>query len=339
VTLGVNAPALFNDQQLAPALLDAHVAEMERTGITTVRTDAMWLASEPAPPVGGVHRYDWSFADRVAGALARHGMRWWPILDYAPSWGATVPGSLHSPPRDPRDYGAFAGAFARRYGTDGSFWRAHPALPARPVDVYELWNEENTGIFWPPEPDVDAYADAFAAASVALATADPRGRALVGGLVPDSGWVPRMLARRPELRDAIDGVAVHPYSRDGTAGVVRHMAEMRNALDAAGLSGVPLEVTEVGWETRPPTARWFATETDRARLLIDTWRALDAARLGVDAYLPYAWSTREARPDKEDDWYGLVPPGHPGADTPGRRALARLAAQLGQRPRRASPAR
>jgi hypothetical protein len=102
------------------------------------------------------------------------------------------------------------------------------------------------------------------------------------------------------------------------------MTEIRRALDRAGLRDVPLEVTEVGWETRPPTARWFATGRERAALLVATWRALDAADLGVDAYLPYAWATREARPDKEDDWYGVVPPGHPGVDTPGTRALARL---------------
>jgi hypothetical protein len=325
VTFGINAPVLFNDQELDPAVLEAHVAHMERTGIETVRTDAQWLALEPSPPVRGAHRYDWRFADRVAATLARHGIRWWPILDYAPSWAGTVPGDLHSPPRDPADYGSFAGAFARRYGTGGAFWRERRELPALPVAVYELWNEENSGIFWPPRADVDGYADVFAGASAALAVADPRGRALVGGIVPSTTWVPRMLERRPEIRDAIGGVAVHPYSRDGAAGVVRHMREIRESLDVAGLRDVPLEVTEVGWETRPPTARWFATDERRARLLVTTWRALDAADLGIDAYLPYAWVTQEARPDKEDDWYGVVPPGRPGVDTPGTRALARLA--------------
>jgi polysaccharide biosynthesis protein PslG len=322
-TVGVNAPVLLDDPAADPRLVDAHLAHMERTGVTNVRTDALWAASEPQPPRAGVHRYDWRFGDRVAGALAAHGIRWWPILDYAPSWGAAATGNVHAPPRDPRDYAAFAGAFARRYGPGGAFWREHPVLSPRPVRVYELWNEENTGIFWPPAADVNTYADVFAAAEAALAAADPAGRVIVGGLVPDPAWVPRMVTRRPALRDRIDGVAVHPYSRR-VAGVVQHMVEMRAALDAAGMRDVPLEVTEVGWETRPPSARWLASDDQRAALLVRTWRALERASLRVDAYFPYAWTTREQRPDHEDDWYGLVPPGRPGADTAGTRALGRM---------------
>jgi hypothetical protein len=323
VTFGINASVLFNDQQLDPAVLEAHVGHMERTGIRTVRTDALWVASEPAAPVGGTRRYDWRFADRVATTLARHRIRWWPILDYAPWWAGSVPGSLHSPPRDPADYAAFAGAFARRYGTGGTFWREHGELPTLPVAVYELWNEENTGIFWPPRADVDAYADAFAAASAALGVADPRGRAIVGGIVLDPAWVPRMMAHRPALRGGIGGVAVHPYGRH-PADVVSNMAQMRVALNAAGFRHVPMEVTEVGWQTSPRSARWFATDIQRAALIVDTWRALERADLGIDAYLPYAWATREARGAKGDDWYGVVPPGRPGVDTAGTRALGRL---------------
>ena len=68
---------------------------------TLARSDVLWEVAEPeAPGEDGVHHYDWSFADGVAGALARHGIQWLALVDYATPWSASVPGNTHSPPRD-----------------------------------------------------------------------------------------------------------------------------------------------------------------------------------------------------------------------------------------------
>lgn len=318
LAIGVNAPVLFNTPGVPAALIDRHLAGMRSAGLTLVRTDALWFRLEPHPG-----QFDWAPADAVASALARHGIRWWPVIGYAPAWGGTVPGSLHSPPRDPAEYGRFVGAFAQRYGSDGTFWREHPGLPRLPVRDYELWNEPDGGFFWPPHPDPAAYAAAFDAAAGALRTVDPAGRAILGGIVPSRGWVPAVLAARPEIRDEIAGVAIHPYGRTPAA-AVGHVTALRTVLDASGLAGTPIDVTEIGWETSPRTARWFATDAQRAVYLVEAERALARPALGVEAYLPYAWITAERDPANEDDWYGIVPPGGATEDTPGARAMRTL---------------
>jgi hypothetical protein len=100
---------------------------------------------------------------------------------------------------------------------------------------------------------------------------------------------------------------------------------LRAVLDAAGLPRVPIDVTEVGWETSPPSARWYATDAQRAAFIVQAEQAL-AARpdLNVAAYLPYAWTTAERSAGTEDDWYGLVPPGDGSEDTAGARAIRAL---------------
>jgi hypothetical protein len=120
---------------------------LAQSGATEYRTDAAWPTAEPVAPAGGTHTYLWASFDAIAATLAEHGLRWFPILDYTPAW-ASSDGSEFGAPTDPAAFAAYAAAFAGRYGVGGSFWAAHPDLPALPVAEYEIWNEENNPTFW-----------------------------------------------------------------------------------------------------------------------------------------------------------------------------------------------
>ena len=139
VQYGVNAQYLFTTapQDQWGRQLDA----MRATGLKVVRQDAEWAGVEPQPPAGGRHAYHWEQLDAIAGELARHGLRWRPIVDYSAPWAAAAEGNTKSPPRDDAAFAAYAGALAARYGAGGSFWRAHPGLPNLPVTAFEIWNE------------------------------------------------------------------------------------------------------------------------------------------------------------------------------------------------------
>ncbi len=298
--MGANVNRVFNGLPYPPAQAAALMRALAATGADTARSDALWEVTEPAPG-----HFDWSFDDTVAGELAAAGLRWLPIVDYAPSWAAVQPGLLHSPPAKPATYATFAAALARRYGPRGTFWAAHPGLTARPVQAYEIWNEPDDQ-FWAPAPDLPAYARLYLAARAAIHAVDPAALALVGGLVHPATTLPALVAAAPALRGALDGVAIHPYG-ETTATVLGVVRDARATLGRLGLGPVPLFVTEFGWVTSPAGARYYVPEAERPALVRNTVAALGHTDCGVAGELLYTWVTPRQNPADEEDWYGIEP--------------------------------
>ncbi len=281
---GINSGSeVFN---AAPAEREAHLEMMRRSGISLLRTDASWSAAEPTPPAanGGAHTYVWGGLDAMVEAMARHGLRWYPVAAYSTAWSGSEPGNLFSDPADPDDYAAFVAALAARYGRSGSFWRAHPQLPYLPTLSYEIWNEPNLAQFWSRQQDApEHYADLYLTARAALHRVDPEADAVVGGLIDSEAeqFITRMYDHRPDARGNVDAVGFHPYQQDG--GALAAIRRMRERLDRLGARRVPIEITEVGW---------FAgamPEAARARTLRQLTRTLRRSTMRVTRIMPYVW--------------------------------------------------
>jgi hypothetical protein len=310
---GASVNRLFNAQDVSRATIDFQLARLAATGATIARSDALWEAAEPVAPVAGVHHYDWAFADEIAGSLAAHGLQWLPIIDYSAPWAQSVPGVDHSPPASAADYAAYAGAFAARYGPGGAFWTAHPALQARPVDTYEIWNEPDNPVFWKPTPDPARFAALYLAARAAIRAADPAARVIVGGLTAVSPFVPGMLAARPEVRSALDGVGIHLYGAS-PAVLLGRLAQARAALTAAGLGSTPLYVTEFGWSTHPPGDPFYAPARLRPGFIDRTLSVLGHTDCRIAAAVLYTWVTPMQDVRDREDWFGISPPSGTGPD-------------------------
>lgn len=303
---GVSVNRLFNDRNSARQI-NAQLNALRRTGVTLARTDAFWEAAEPQPPVAGVHRYHWAFDDLIARSLATHRLRWVAIIDYSAPWAQSSPGKDHSPPRYPAAYAAYAGAFAARYGPGGSFWTAHPHLPAEPVETYEIWNEPDNPEFWTSSSGAARYVELYLQARAAVTAADPSARVIVGGLTNPRVYLPAMLAARPDLRGHLDGVAIHPYG-PGPRAVLANVATARATLDSLGMGSVPLYVTEFGWTTSPPGAQDWAPAAARPTYIAQTLAALGHLNCGLAAAILYTWVTPERDPRNKEDWFGIHSP-------------------------------
>jgi hypothetical protein len=312
---GASVNRLFNDLTASPAQIDAQLSALRATGATVARSDALWQASEPTAPRHGVHAYDWSFDDRIAAALAAHGLTWLAILDYSPPWAQSVPGQPHSPPRQDQDFAAFAGAFAARYGTGGTFWHAHPSLPALPVTTLEIWNEPDNGEFWAPGPDPAGYGGLYLAARAGVDAVDPGARVIIGGLTAPTTFLPAMVRAVPALVGHIDGVAIHPYGPPAV--VLAKVQAARATLTSLGLGAVALYVTEFGWTTDPPGALDYVPEGRRPGWIQRTLTALGHLQCGLAATILYTWVTPDTNPADSQDWYGIAAPGAASATTAG----------------------
>ncbi len=298
---GMNAQEVFKLPQDA---WDRQLAAIAATGVGVVRRDAFWSNVESTPPVRGVHRYVWTRPDAVIAALARNGLRWYPILDYSTPWAGTLDGPARwkSAPANPADFAAYAAAFAQRYGGGGSFWAAHPELPRLAIQSYELWNEPNLDEFWPDVTGAaDRYGDLLAATLPALRAADPAAEVVVGGLSP-TGLVPfldRIEADRPGLVASADAVAFHPYGTtfSNTGARVR---VLRDWLDAHGAAALPLEITETGWATPP------LSESARATRMAALVPGLADSSCDVSRFIAQTWITPDVDLSDPNDYFGIA---------------------------------
>jgi hypothetical protein len=303
---GVNVQQVFSGPTSS---WQPRLSAMATGGLQLGRIDARWANVEPQAPSGGRHSYDWSLYDSIVQAMAQHGIRWYPIVDYSTSWSGVIPGDTVSAlaPDHVGDFVAYATAFANRYGRGGSFWQAHPSLPQLPVTSYEIWNEENSTVFWHPQDNApEAYADLYMATRGAIKAVDPQADVLVGGLALGNNggadeiqFLQRMFAHRPDLRGNVDGVGLHPYQRS-VADTEMRIARFRQALDQLAGPQVPIEITEVGWAT---TA---VSDAERGSDLATLAEDLPRSDCNIDRFLPYTWMTEEQSQSDPEQWFGIA---------------------------------
>lgn len=305
---------MFLSRTLDAAAIDRELAAVEAEGLGVVRAAPLWEFTEPQAPRAGVHVYDWRFDDLIADSLAAHRLKWIAVLAYAPSWASLTPSQLHGAPRTVADFAAYAGALAARY-------RGR-------IVAYEIWNEENSPIFWRPSPDPASYARLYLAASAAIHAADPGVPVLVGGLANGTQFLPRLLSI-PALAGQIDGIAVHPYGANPLE-VLARVRGYRQELRSLGAGEIPLYVTEYGWATQPLGNPTYATESQQGPYIGQVAQTLLRSDCDVRDVIFYAWSTAERDTSDRDQWYGIARP--TGAPTQATASVEQAARSLARSP-------
>lgn len=269
-----------------PATADQQLAQMRSMGVQLVRADASWQSAQPTPPAAGIRSYDFSADDALVSELATHGITWLPVIDYSTPWAQSVPGAFNSPPTDDADYTAYAQALAARYGAGGSFWTANSQLAYEPVRTFEVWNEEDSSMFWIPSPDPARYAVLYAQTRASIHKVDPDAHVIVGGLLEilpgqADAYVRAMFRAVPSLRGNVDGFGLHPYAV--SAGSVLDSVRMfRQTLRSLGEGAVPTDITEFGWSMG-------AGEAWRARAMRAIGQGLINTDCGIGVVSPYTW--------------------------------------------------
>jgi polysaccharide biosynthesis protein PslG len=246
---------------------------MVDSGIHSVRLPLYWLGVEPRNPFLGGR--DWSGFDAEVELAAEAGLRVFPFVWGTPSWVA--PQAQIEPTRSPwalRAWVRFLHRAVRRYGADGVFWRTHPKLPYLPVRMWEVWNEENIVTF-AAHSSPERFARLVRASGRTIHAADPRAKAIIGGLFGRPLQVPPNVALGDFLerlyaaggvKPYFDGVALHPYVATARA-MTPQLRTMRRVMRSNGDGRTPIYVTELGWGSDSYETRWERGMHGQAREL------------------------------------------------------------------------
>lgn len=237
-------------------------------GVKAIRIPIGWEGVQPtrSGPL------NWSGADALIGGAARAGIEVLPFITGAPSWAvhsAWVPGSdrtVKAPANLPAS-GPAAGAWANflklavaRYGPTGSFWAENPTIPKRPIDTWQIWNEENFK-FFVTRPNPAEYGKLVKLSDAAIEAAEPGAKVLLGGMYARpkktegyfaSEFLDQMYKRTPGVKADFSGVALHPYTYHYQE-LTREIEGLRGVLKANHDSNKGLWITEIGWSSEHPS--------------------------------------------------------------------------------------
>jgi polysaccharide biosynthesis protein PslG len=251
-------------------------------GMDSLRLWLWWGEIEQEPG-----QYVWAPFDFRVAAAAQAELRVLPYVFAVPVWVARLDGHQcgeHCVTYAPSSTGtraafaAFARAAVERYGPDGAFWAAHPELPYLPIQSWEIWNEQNSPVFFRPRVDPGSYAAVLAAVAPGIRAADPDAEILLGGMaslrdtragvVAAARYLSQLYAI-PGITDSFDAIALHPY-----AGRVPHVFAQvdaaRQATERAGDGRVPLWITELGWASAGRPSEHLVTTPEGQALALES---------------------------------------------------------------------
>lgn len=271
-------PSFFGVSPEAGQLTPRDFDLMEAAGVGSVR---FLVAQQEVVSAGG--SFDWGPTDEVFRQLAEHGIEPLPLLFGDPKVISRV-----NDPAAMEDWRRFAAAAVSRYRPGSPFWSQFAAasgVAPLPPDVWQLYNEQNTWLYWPGGPSVTQFAKLLDVSAQAIRGADPNAKIMLGGMFGDDGMngIPvweflRQLYRVPGARDDFDIVAVHPYSFS-LDGIAWQVGNTRDAMAAANDAATPIWITEISWGSRydddPTKQSWWERDPQgQADMLTSAWNLL-----------------------------------------------------------------
>jgi hypothetical protein len=255
---------------------------------------------------------NWDPMDNVIGSAAAAGSRALPFV-YGSLPAQT--GDLTKPPKTRKQRKAWQGflrAAVNRYGPGGTYWRKgyrtqFPGRKAKPVKVWQIWNEPGSPAYYKPKPSVRGYAKLLRISNQAVRQACKRCKVMIAGLFASTdrgairGRIPaiqflRRLYKVNGIKKKFDFVGLHPYSRT-VGGVMSQARGIRRVMRQNGDGRTPLSISELGWASNRPNGSLLAKgPKGQARMLKSAFRRLQKARGSLRLSDVYWFSLRDVDP-------------------------------------------
>jgi polysaccharide biosynthesis protein PslG len=249
-------------------------------GFRWVRTDFIWEVTEPDRG-----RYDFSAYDRLLKQLDEFQIHALFILDYGNrlyTHGKSV--------RTPEARAAFARwavAAGRHFAGRGVIW--------------ELFNEPNNTMFWPPQPNAEEYNALAQEVGRAFRDALPNER-LIGPAVDSNDLKFLQSCLNGRSHEWWSALSVHPYRETNPETVANNYARLREMLDKAGSGGRQLQIISSEWGY---SSAWSSMSEERQAIML-TRQFLTNLANGIPLSIWYDWQDDGVDPNEDEHHFGLV---------------------------------
>jgi hypothetical protein len=252
---------------------------LSEAGFRWVRMDLKWDATEREPG-----RYDFSAYEQLLTALQPYNIRALFILDYGnPLY------DNGAPPRTEATRQAFARwavAAAKHFAGRNAIW--------------EVYNEPNHSMFWPPKPDSREYAQLALAVGRAFRDAVPN-ESLVGPATSEIDFNFLESCFKAGLLEYWSAVSIHPYRRNDPETAAQDYCRLRELIKTyAGDRVIPIISSEWGYSAVWPNVN----EEKHGELLARTW--LTNVANGISLSIWYDWHDDGVNPNDPEHHFGTV---------------------------------
>jgi hypothetical protein len=270
-TLGVNIH--FTDAQ------PGEVKMISDAGFRWVRMDFVWEVTERERG-----RYDFSSYDRLLKSLDEFQIRALFILDYGnPLY---TEGKSVRTPQARQAFARWAVAAAKHYSGRGVIW--------------EIFNEPNIEIYWPPKPNKDEYAALALEVGRAFKTSAPNEK-LIGPAIASGAFPFLESCFKAGLLNYWSAVSVHPYRPTNPELAASEYAALREMIASYKPdSRIPLMSGEWGY-----SSTWRGMNDDKQAVMLARTVLTNIAN-GIPLSIWYDWQDDGNDPNESEHHFGLV---------------------------------
>ncbi len=279
--------------------LPGEIKLIAAAGFRWVRMDFKWDETELLPG-----KYDFSTYDHLLAALDAQKIRALFILDYGnPLY------DRGAPPRTEAARTAFA-----RWAVAAANHFQHRGI------VWELYNEPNHPMFWPPSPKAGEYIELAAAVGTAFRAEVPR-EILVGPAVSEIDFAFLNACIKSDVLQYFSAVSVHPYLRSDPEAVAADYCRLRQMIPfrtRQGNTTIPgrifnsvkdqpsfqAEMSIISSEWGYSSGWRGVNEDKQAELFVR--QSLTNLSNGVPISIWYDWREDGADPSEPEHHFGLV---------------------------------
>jgi polysaccharide biosynthesis protein PslG len=295
----------------SPAFHQELFADQKAVGGEVIRQIFYWSRIEPSRGI-----YNWAPYDSFMTSTSQAGMDVLATVGWPAAWASRCPSDSNPwacPPMSYADFGRFVAALIGRYGAEGSFWTAHPSLPKRPIQSWQLWNEPNLRGLWGRAPNAAEYSEMLKAVAPHIRAADP-GAEIVSAGVPNSylsGAVPMTTYLEgmyaAGAQGSFDTLGLHIYC-ETPACAMELVERVRSIMNAHGDESAPIWVTEMGWASAGKASRFVTDLEGQAANLGELMGELVARHeeLGVRGLVQYTWHDLSPQTNATDSQWNHV---------------------------------